>query len=191
MVDGVARVAKDATTACLLIHGFCAYSDEMGTLGEYLRDNGVSSFALNRPGHSTSPEDLQSVRHEDWTSAVSDGLELVKSWGSRNVLVVGFSLGGALALQCASRDNTLAGCVVISPALWVGGPLANAVPLLKHIVRWRNVDTEAIDRTYGYDVQRTKYGREPMAATDQVLRLAAHIRTFLPTVTVHSWLDRV
>ena len=45
-VMGVATRPEGASIAFLLIHGFCAAPDELATLGKYLEDEGVASFAV-------------------------------------------------------------------------------------------------------------------------------------------------
>ena len=60
----------------------------------------VVARSLLLPGHGTVPADLLDVRHEDWTDTVDYGVRSFAGVAGR-VHLVGFSTGGALALQAA------------------------------------------------------------------------------------------
>src|SRR3990172_109085 len=53
-------------TAVLLFHGFTATTIEVRPLAEYLQRFGYPVMAPLLPGHGTQPEDMLTVRCEDW-----------------------------------------------------------------------------------------------------------------------------
>ncbi|NTW02036.1 MAG: alpha/beta fold hydrolase, partial [Oscillochloris sp.] len=88
---------------CLLIHGFTGGPDETQALGAHLASAGHTVFGLRLPGHHGIPEEMAFVRWRDWLAAVHDGLSYLRS-RCCSVSVVGFSLGGALALLAAAEQ---------------------------------------------------------------------------------------
>ena len=89
-------------TSCLLIHGFTSWPEEMRWLGADLARHEHTVLGVRLPGHATVPGDLRRVRAEDWLMAVEEGVSLLHQM-SDAVFVVGFSLGGALALIAAAQ----------------------------------------------------------------------------------------
>ena len=168
-VKGVITRPEGATVAFLLVHGFCASADELSTLAKYLSDNGYASFAVQIAGHGTTPENLQATSWQDWYESVRQGLNVVRSWNPKHLFVVGFSMGGVLSIFLASEESDIDGLVLIAPALKIPGVLPKLVPLLKHFIRYRDIDVEAAQQVY--DIKRTKYDREPISAYHEFFKL--------------------
>ena len=181
-VEGVSRQASGASVAFLLIHGFCADADEVASLGEFLENLSISSFAVRLAGHGTTPEALLVTSRQDWYKSVDRGLDRVISWGPKHVFVAGLSLGGALALRLACLRADISGVVLISPAVLVGGTMGKLLPLLKRLIRYRHVDPEHVREQFGYDLPRFKYEREPLSSIHEVLKVASEVRKLLPTI---------
>ncbi len=93
-----------STTSCLLIHGFTSWPEEMRWLGDDLSRRGHTVLGVRLPGHATVPRDLRRVRAEDCLMAVEDGVSLLREMAD-SVFIVGFSLGGALALIAAAETS--------------------------------------------------------------------------------------
>ncbi len=89
-------------TACLLIHGFTASPQEMRGLGQYLHAQGYTVLGVRLAGHATTPGDMAHMRWEDWVASTEDGWHLLRSAGFERIVVVGLSMGGAIALLLAS-----------------------------------------------------------------------------------------
>ncbi|MHA1587403.1 MAG: alpha/beta hydrolase, partial [Candidatus Thorarchaeota archaeon] len=77
---GVTLRPDGASVAFLLVHGFCAAPNEVASLGQFLAEKGISSYAVRIAGHETSSEDLSKTFRQEWYKSVSDGLDKVKSW---------------------------------------------------------------------------------------------------------------
>ncbi|MHA1613374.1 MAG: alpha/beta hydrolase, partial [Candidatus Thorarchaeota archaeon] len=152
-IKGVETRPEGANVAFLLVHGFCAAPDELQTLGKFLEDRSIASFAVQLAGHGTTPEDLKRTTWKDWYSSVEDGLSLVKSWSPKHLFVAGFSMGGVLSTLLASLNEGIDGLVLIAPALKVDGILPKLVPILKYFMKDREVDVEKVQEQY--DVKRT------------------------------------
>lgn len=181
-VKGVSTRPEGATVAFLLVHGFCASSDELATLGKYLSDEGYASFAVQLAGHGTTPEDLKTTSWQDWYVSVQRGLEVVRSWNPKFLFVAGISMGGAISTMLTSQESDIDGLVLMAPALKISGFIPKLVPILKFFMKDREIDVEAAQRVY--DVKRTKYDREPVSAYHELFKLQKAARKSMSKVVV-------
>lgn len=84
----------------LLVHGFPGTPAELRPLAESLHRAGWTVHGLLLPGHGAQIETLFDHSHTDWLTAVQTTLaDLQRS--AQPVLLIGYSLGAALALQAA------------------------------------------------------------------------------------------
>jgi len=103
----------------LLIHGFAGSPVDLEPLSRSLRNEGIAHESIVLPGHGTTPEDLRYARMQDWLTASFSAYDsLQRLYGK--VSVVGFSMGGALALFLASGRDVHK-LVLISPYFKVKG----------------------------------------------------------------------
>lgn len=121
---------------CLLVHGFTGAPEEMRWMGEYLAERGFSVLGVRLFGHATDPADMNRSRWEDWLASVEDGYHLLLGQCSQ-VVTMGLSLGGALALLAAAA-LPMAGVVVMDTPAWVPDRrvrrLRPLLPLLSAII---------------------------------------------------------
>ncbi|MGH8509479.1 MAG: alpha/beta hydrolase [Gammaproteobacteria bacterium] len=113
----VAYLHPERTTySVLLIHGLNDSSYYMADVGEVLYRNGFNVITVLLPGHGTDTRDMLEVTAEEWRAEVELGLEIASLVG-RQILLGGFSLGGALALELAARRRDIQGLLLFSPAI--------------------------------------------------------------------------
>lgn len=103
----------------LFVHGFNDSPRIWDRTLERLRDRGLRLIAMRLPGFAARHREYGSYRYEDWLKAIEARIDQVRSEGGR-VVLVGHSLGGALALRVAQRSpELLEGVVLIAPAIAV------------------------------------------------------------------------
>ncbi|MBU5636675.1 alpha/beta fold hydrolase [Geomonas sp. Red69] len=98
----------------VLVHGLLSVPAQMLELARYLQGKGLWVYLVRLKGHGTSPEDLALRNGNDWVASVDLGYALMKALCDR-VVVGGFSFGGGVALDCASRVGDAAGVFAVCP----------------------------------------------------------------------------
>jgi len=181
-VKGITTRPEGASVAFLLVHGFCAAPDEVTTLGDFLAERGIASFAVEVVGHAASSVDIRETSWKDWYSSVQQGLELIKTWGMEHIIVAGMSMGGAASALIASNESGIDGLVLMAPALKISGILPKFVPILKYFMKDREIDVERIQKIY--DVKRTKCPKEPFSAYHELFKLQKETRKSLSRITI-------
>ena len=122
----------------LLLHGFTGSPASLRPLGEYLAANGAAVVCPLLPGHGTSRWlDLAAATSGSWAAAADAGLDALA--GNDPVVVVGLSMGAALALELAARrPDRVTGIVLVNPyvrdpRLAAAGVLRTVLPSVKGI----------------------------------------------------------
>lgn len=90
-------------TTIALVHGLGGTGATMDPLADLLTSAGHFCLTFTLPGHGTTPEDLAGVMWAEWVAAIPDA-----------DVVVGQSMGGALALAAASTRQSVLGVVAIN-----------------------------------------------------------------------------
>ncbi|HCW21459.1 MAG TPA: esterase, partial [Achromobacter sp.] len=89
-------------TGALLIHGLGGTEYDLGSMHKVLKRAGIQTYSLTLPGHGGSPEDLLSVRMEDWLDAVTHKYREVAQ-RHETLHVMGMCLGALLAVELCKR----------------------------------------------------------------------------------------
>ncbi|MCA9795879.1 MAG: alpha/beta fold hydrolase [Candidatus Eremiobacteraeota bacterium] len=122
----------------LLLHGLGCSPYTMRSLGESLSAAGFASYAPLLPGHGESLADFQEVTRADWLEAAEASFRLLKSRYNK-VVVIGFSMGGTLALSLAEKHRPYALVLLATPVFFedwekrifpAGRQLTSALPLV-------------------------------------------------------------
>jgi carboxylesterase len=91
-------------------------------------------------------------------------------------------MGGLLSTLLASESDDLDGLVLLAPAYRISGSLFKLVPILKHFIKWRDIDVEAAQQIY--DVKRFKLKREPTSAYHELAKLQKVVKKRLNRITL-------
>ena len=184
----------DGPRAALLIHGFASTPPELRRLGDVLAANGFRCQAPVLPGHGTTPHDLERTRWQDWAACVETAFDDLAA-ETDDVMVVGQSMGGTLALHLAAHDLRVRAVATLAAPVWLSGPLAPLLPLLKRVVRWHRAGDD-VDLWHPEAVEELhSYGIRPTRSIDELRRLCAVVRNELaeiraPVLVIHGERDR-
>lgn len=171
-----------APVGCLLIHGFSGSPPEMLGLGTYLAEHGARVEGVRLAGHGTEPEELRDLTWRDWLQPAREGLQRLQSEG-RKVVVIGFSMGGLLAVRlCAAHPDQVARLVLVSTPVYFRDQRIHLIPVVRHIIRWHNVKSPSLHTDPAAHSRYVSYRRYPLIAVDQLLNLMHTTRKVLPSV---------
>lgn len=121
---------KKAKTGVLLVHGFLSSPAELKAFGEKLHAEGHAVMGVRLSGHGTSPYDLNDRTWDEWLNSIRRGYRIISDFADE-VVVVGFSAGGALSLLLASeKPKNLAGVACVSAPLFIQDKMFSLVPMM-------------------------------------------------------------
>jgi carboxylesterase len=116
--------------AALLVHGFPGTPAELRPLGQALFEAGWTVRAPLLPGFGVAIAALPTYRAADWLAAVRTELAQLAA-AHTPLLLVGFSMGGALAVQAAAEQPP-DGLVLVAPFRQLGSDAQQlAWPLMR------------------------------------------------------------
>ncbi|MBW8173515.1 alpha/beta fold hydrolase [Ornithinimicrobium sp. Arc0846-15] len=165
------KSAGDGANSCigvLVIHGLTSTPQSMSPIFEALAASGYAVSAPLLPGHGTTWQDMNTTRYADWLVAVREAAtELRESCDT--LIVVGMSLGGALASDLAAgRPDLVDAVVLINPAFAAEDPRLVALPVIKHVLPTLPGLAGQIRRPDG--PQELAYDRLPLKAFHSFVR---------------------
>lgn len=189
-------VADEPAAGVLLLHGMSDSPYSLRALGESLHRQGATVVGLRFPGHGTAPSGLRGLRDVDMMAATKIGARHVRELvGDRPVYVVGYSTGGALAVDyalTAIEDDTspqFTGIVLISPSIGVTGAAQFAVwqARIGYVLGLPKLEWNSL--TLEHDP--FKYGAFAVNAGDVVYRLTRRINAGIDRAREDGTLDRL
>ncbi|MBA3944034.1 MAG: alpha/beta fold hydrolase [Herpetosiphonaceae bacterium] len=183
-------------TGILLLHGFTSDERSVDKLLLIAQELGYQTEAPRLRGHGLHYRDLYGKRWEHWREDVRQGYQLLRERVDQ-VVVVGFSMGGLLALELAAQpDVELAGVAALAPATHIAHPLAPIAWMARGWYRFL-----PMGKSVGYSDPDLAIADDsyPRLATDAFVsfyRASRRIRRVLPQISaplllIHSRRDRV
>lgn len=192
--------AQGGDIGCLLIHGFSGNPSDLRPLADALADNGYTVNLPVLPGHGSTPEKLVHTEWRTWTEAIAQAHEQMSDM-CRHVVLIGFSMGGSLAIIETSRRSPAALVLIGMPTFLGNAWLARMLTVGKYFVRWwypmANTDFNdskvrawMLEQRPGIDIDDARVqaeirrsGRISTAAIHRFFRVMQHARRLIPKVT--------
>lgn len=173
--------ADGGDVGVLVLHGFTGNPSSTRPLAEALAEQGFSVEMPRLPGHGTRWQELQKTTWHDWAREALAAYERLRARTSAQV-VVGQSMGGALALYlAATQGKRLSGVVLINPYLREGDWRLKALPLIKWVVPGVAAVGNDIAKP---DADEKPYPRVPLRALASVVAFQRRVTANLGAVTV-------
>lgn len=190
--------------AALLVHGFLGCGENLGSLPQALADAGWRVRVMLLPGHGTRSRDIMGVSAEEWRLAVErEYAALCERHGE--VLVVGHSLGGALAaLAAAKAERPPCGLVLCAPYFgvahrwWYGLRPETWLAIARPVIPWtyKGKLFMQVNRPEAKDVVQS-YPWAPTSAMGEVMRVGQWVNSdetlqgvTCPVLWIHAPGDR-
>jgi carboxylesterase len=185
--------------AVLMLHGYTSTPRDLRELGQQINTLGYTVSGILLPGHGTKPTALDPVRWQDWYAAALAEFERLKKEAPQ-VHVVGFSMGGALAMHLAA-NVPVGKLVLLSPFFKIAYNKWHIVPeewlvytigkLLRHLKKTHSGNcNDPVARE-----KHIAYYHYALSSINQALELVKVIRNELrliknPLLIVHAKGDK-
>ncbi|MSR14135.1 MAG: alpha/beta fold hydrolase [Gammaproteobacteria bacterium] len=171
----------------LLVHGFLAAPGEMRPLGDKLVAAHYPVLGVRLKGHGTSPWDLRERSWRDWKQSIKKSYAILRAYCAE-VVIVGFSTGGALTLSIAADSPAdLAGIVAIAPPFKFRNRNMRYVPLVhgaNQLVGWvSNHEGVVPFRPTDTEHPTINYRNMPIRGLYELTRMVAELKKSLKSVT--------
>lgn len=188
------------STICLLIHGFASGPQELKYLAEHLHGEGYSVRTVLLRGHNQRPLELSVVTWEQWDNQIKAELKDLKSRGFTDLFVIGFSMGGLLALR-AGLDSSVSGVVLINPCVFVFDrdfyhlPLKPMIKASSFLVPYLFRKSELSFYYQHHKYKRVVYHQIPLTSVYQLMMLTDSTTAILtkfnrPILIIHAEDDK-
>jgi len=165
----------------LVLHGFTGSPVSMRPLAEALAAAGFAVELPRLPGHGTDTADLVETGWDDWLTEAERALAAVQARTRHGkVVVVGLSMGGALAAALAQGHAELAGIVLIN------APVAAPPELAASIEEMMAGGMEVMDSIGGDiadpDADEASYDETPLGPLLTMIMAGQDVRARLPEI---------
>ncbi len=126
---------KGGAAGCLVMHGFTGTPANVRYIAEALAAQGHTVYSPMLSGHGTSLRDMNARRYTDWLRDAEEGYEKLKEAGCTEIVVMGHSMGGVLAMLLAERKEVSGLVLFCAPLrlkayLFLAGPVGAVKPYL-------------------------------------------------------------
>lgn len=118
----------------LVCHGFTGNPGSMRPWAEHLAAAGHCVELPRLPGHGTTVQEMRRTRWPDWVAEIDAAFGRLRA-RTGTVVVVGLSMGGALALRMAQlHPDDVAGLVLVNPAVRLDEPKYTVLPVARFLL---------------------------------------------------------
>ena len=114
----------------LVLHGFPGTPAEMLPVAEILVQGGLEVHGPLLPGFGMDIENLGQAHWQDWVRAAQRAWTEMQE-GAEETLLLGFSMGGAVALKLAADPDRL---VLLAPFSRLADPRAKVLPVVQYVL---------------------------------------------------------
>jgi esterase/lipase len=177
-----------AQRGVLLVHGLMAAPEEVREWAESLNRQGLTVYAPRLAGHGTSAADLAARTAEEWMASVERGRRILACC-CREIVIAGFSTGGALALASViRRPDAYRAVISISAPLrlrsWKAALLTPLDACNRLAVRWGRPHWQHAFVHNPADNPHINYLRCPVRSLVEIRRLMQTVRQGLPEIRI-------
>ena len=197
LADRLTHVAVPRRTlGAVLVHGFTANQRGVEPLAQIAQDIGMVTDAPLLRGHGGRYQDLRGTTWDHWMEDVTNARHRLSPHVD-GIVLVGFSMGGLLALASAAQQPTgIVALIALAPALRIAHPLAPlawlARPWLPFVPMGKAVAYSDAIRAETDD----SYSRLALDAFSSFFAATRRVEQLLPKITaplllMHARRDRV
>jgi carboxylesterase len=112
--------------AVLMVHGYTSTPRDLRQLGREINRAGYTARGMLLPGHGTKPTDLDNATWQQWFSMILTEYNRL-SRDNDTIHVIGFSMGGTLAMHLAANNN-VDKLILLSPFFKIAYNIRHVIP---------------------------------------------------------------
>ncbi len=169
----------------VLLNGVTTSKEELILWRHAFTGRGMAVLALDWPGTGEVVDEGPNPDHDDFTNGILDLATHDRDLDPKHVALVGFSLGGAMAVRAAAIDRRIAAVVAVTPPFDVRPWMRAASPLMREqFATWSTDAAWTVARADGFALDavlpRLKApmlifgaGRDVLVPPSESVRLAA------------------
>lgn len=159
-------------TACLILHGFGGGPYETAPLAEHLEAKGYEVAMPVLAGHASTSQEMRKATAQDWIATAERELRKLQESG-KEIVIIGFSMGGLLAFHLASNHPVRAIVTINTPIYYW-----NLRQVLRNLDEDRRKRSLANTRRY-LEAKKSS----PIPSMVQFLKLLQRTKKELPDVS--------
>jgi carboxylesterase len=172
-------LAGSTDVGLLVIHGFTSTPGSMIGVAEGLhKAGGWTAVGPLLPAHGTVWTDLNTVSWKDWEATVEAAYQSLAK-RTKKVVVIGLSLGGALALNLATQHPEIAGVIAVNHLIFFGDFRVPLAPILRKLLA--GVPAIAGD-IKAPGVTEPAYTMTPTGGVDECRKLVKQLKPKIPSL---------
>ncbi|MBN2830041.1 MAG: alpha/beta fold hydrolase [Candidatus Cloacimonetes bacterium] len=156
----------------VVIHGFTSTTSSMLYVAEKFAEKGYHVEMPPLSGHGTEWVDLEKTPWMSWIEDVEKAIDTCYK-RTKNVYLVGLSMGGTIAMKCLERYPKVKGASLINHAFVFTNPMMKWVPILKGFKRTTKAIASDIKDP---SMKEIAYDKTPLEGIDQMLKLIKSVR---------------
>jgi len=166
----------------LFLHGFTGSPHEHRWMAREFAGMGYSVSVPLLAGHGTSPQDLKETTWLDWYTSARQALFDLKKKSS-NIVIVGLSMGGTMALHLSAHYE-VDGVAALASPLFLNDWKLKFLPVMKHILTEKPKRDGADIKDPLQKQKAVHYMTQPLRSIEQLLKLFNHVKDDLPDIHV-------
>jgi len=163
-------IQKGNDIGVLMLHGFSSSPKDFHELANFLAGKNITVYAPLLPGHGTHPKNLKGISYQQWSDAAQESLNKLDT---KKKFVLGYSMGGTLALHLAS-ENELNGIISINSAILLANKYIKFIPIVKTAETYTSKKPETIIQFI--DEKRTVYDSMPLSSVLELEKLISSLQ---------------
>lgn len=105
---------KNEKLGCLIIHGFAGSIEQIESLDKYLNNKDYITSCPKLKGHTGNPNDMKNADYKEWINSAEEALLKLRKKTDK-IVIVGFSMGGLIAINLANKYDIKAIITINTP----------------------------------------------------------------------------
>jgi carboxylesterase len=169
----------------VLVHGFTGGPFDLKPLGEFLAKKGFTVSGVRLQGHGVHYQALKLTNRFDWYYSLKRAIDEIRP-KVKKIFIIGFSMGGNLALLFTKLEKGIDGLVLINTPVYTkpGRLVFWFIPLIKNFKKFTTKKWAADIKDYFEKGNQGTYNRVPLDSAWQYYKLVQDAKEILSEINL-------